>query len=153
MSGPGPVRPFVRPALASNESRDSPGRQEHGRGGAKGMDGPYLIARWLSMYGDGDGVFLRAMAAFLGGGCLEQPALRARRGTTCRKRRLHGRCAARERTGQGCRRGVCRERLLEVVWLGQVGWLWCSFSAVRDPAFGRVGGEWQRCCGRDDCVE
>ena len=68
MSGPGPVRPLVRPALAGNESRDSPGRQEHGRGGAKGMDGPYLIARWLSMDGDGDGVFLRAMAAFLGGG-------------------------------------------------------------------------------------
>jgi len=31
---------------------------------------------------------LRAMAAFLGGGCLEQPALQARRGTTRRNRCL-----------------------------------------------------------------
>jgi hypothetical protein len=56
-------------------------------------------------------VVLRAMAAFLGGGCLEQPALRARRVPTCRKRRLHGRAAARKSTGQGCRRRVRCERL------------------------------------------
>jgi len=40
-----------------------------------------------------------------------RPALRARRVPTCRKRRLHGREAARMRSGQGCCQGVRRERL------------------------------------------
>jgi len=56
------------------------------------------------------------MAAFLGGGRLGQPRRlysprRASGVPTCRKRCLHGREAARKRTGQGCRQGVRRERL------------------------------------------
>jgi len=49
MSGPGPVRPFVRPALTGNESQESLGRQEHGRGGAKGMAGSALVEAALAM--------------------------------------------------------------------------------------------------------
>ena len=73
--------------------------------------GPGLEIRWLSADGLGIVIFWRAMPACLGGGCVPQPALQARRVPTSRKRGLHGREAAKKRTGQGCRWDVRRERL------------------------------------------
>jgi hypothetical protein len=76
-----------RPTRAGTAIGGVAGRKEHGRGGAKETDGPDLRERWPLVEGDGDGVFLRAMAAF---GRRRQseamPALRARRGATGRNR-------------------------------------------------------------------
>ena len=94
MARPSLSNPFSAAELATTGSRVLR-RKEVGRGGAEGTHGHDLRGRWLSEYGDGDGVFWRAMAAFLGGGCAAQPALQARRGATARNR-PEGRSAKRD---------------------------------------------------------
>ena len=147
--------PFPFGRLARNDGRSSPApqggraRQRKSDGCAwlkktvdsRGRDGWTWLGDTVARWGrDGDGVFLRAMAAFFrrrpsaarpasaplsppAGPGAERPA-----GTVPKGRgRSPSACLGAERpemrTRQGCRRGVRRERLSE--WCGLIGWCGC----------------------------
>jgi hypothetical protein len=141
MARPIPSFP-VRPLGSKRQAIKSCAARRSGAAAQRQVTG--LVIRWLmderrdGVYCMNGGyystetvmVFLRAMAAFLGGGRLGQPRRpcsprrRARRVPTCRKRRLHGREADRKRTERSCPRNRAREDGLDgrVGWCGLVPW-------------------------------